>query len=142
MNKDGSIILLDTNTDNLSFLRDTLKLPGHKNELVYFSDANEAGVYIRENVSGAFLLLQNTEAPGIQLPDTRNMVYMHENFKTDALPYMFLVLTKDRTPLNTPHTFIHCYYKPDTVLDIAKLLVRVVDFWKGHVFPPRVTNQF
>jgi len=139
MNKDGKILLLDVNDNSNDFLCKRLKGLGYKNEIHCFTSSEEAGEYVRNNIMDTFILLQNADAPGIQVPDTRNMIYMHEKFRTDVVPYMFLVLTKNRTPLNALHTFVHCYYKPIPAEDIIETLENVIDFWKDHVFPPKVS---
>ena len=138
MNKNGKIILLDSDKASNDALCSSLKALGHKNEVLCFDDAEAAGYYLSENSLDVFLLLQNNTSQAVQIPDTRNMVYMHEKFKTDAVPHMFMVLTKDRQLTGRLHTFVHCYYKPAPVNELAATLGTVVDFWKDHVFPPRV----
>ncbi|TRW22545.1 hypothetical protein FMM05_16835 [Flavobacterium zepuense] len=138
MNKDGKILLLDVDANSKDFLCRRLKGLGYKNDVLCFSTSEEAGDFLRNNMLETFILLQNSDAPGIQVPDTRNMIYMHEKFRTDVLPYMFLVLTKNKTPLNALHTFVHCYYKPVAPEEIIETLENVIDFWKDHVFPPKV----
>jgi hypothetical protein len=139
MNKDGKIVLLDVDEGSKDFLCQQIKTFRYKNEVICFSSSEEAGDYMRNNILDVFLLLQSTNTPGIQVHDTRNMVYMHEKFKTDVLPYMFLVLTKSKTPLNSLHTFVHCYYKPADPTELIETLRDVVDFWKDHVFPPKIS---
>ncbi|KGO91577.1 hypothetical protein [Flavobacterium subsaxonicum] len=140
MNKDGTIVVLEADNDNRDFICQQIKALRYKNDVMCFSSSDEAGTYMRNNILDVFILLQSTNAPGIEVPDTRNMVYMHEKFKTDVLPYIFLVLTKSRTQLNSLHTFVHAYYKPDTeVNELANVLKGVIDFWKDHVFPPKVS---
>jgi hypothetical protein len=140
VNKNGTIIVLDNSSENGDLLCKSLARLGHKNKTLCFDDAGAAGHYLRENLTDVFLLLQNSTSPGVHVPDTRNMVYMHEKFKTDTIPYMFLVLAKDRLPAGL-HTFVHCYYKPAAINELTETLANVVNFWKDHVFPPRV-NQF
>lgn len=140
MNKNGKIILLDSDNASTDALCSSLKALGHKNEVLCFDDAEAAGYYLRQNQADVFLLLQNSASESVQVPDTRNMVYMHEKFKTDAVPYMFLVLTNDRLPTGRLHTFVHCYYKPAPLTEVTATLGDVVAFWKDHVFPPRVVQ--
>lgn len=140
VNKNGTIILLDNKSDNSDFLCSSLKKTGHKNEVLCFNDAEAAGQYLRENLTDVFILLQSSTSPGVQVPNTRNMVYMHEKFKSDTIPYMFLVLATEKLPQGL-HTFVHCYYKPAPLNELTETLTNVVNFWKDHVFPPRV-NQF
>ncbi|MXN91385.1 hypothetical protein GR160_09100 [Flavobacterium sp. Sd200] len=137
LNKNGNIVVLDNSKDNAALIGTAINEAGHKNKVVLFDDAEAAGHYLRENQKEVFMVLQNNATPAIQLPDSRNMVYMNEKFKSNAIPYMFLVLTEHEKPTGR-HTFIHCYYKTDEITGLSETLTSVVDFWKDHVFPPRV----
>ncbi len=141
MNKGGNIILLDENVDNGNFLCKGLEGFGLKNKVICFDGAEAAGQYLRENLTDMFMLLQSSTSPAVHVPDTRNMVYMHEKFKTDTIPYMFLVLGNNKLPQKGLHTFVHCYYKPAPLNELTGTLSNVISFWKDHVFPPRV-GQF
>ena len=141
MNKNGTILLLDNSNEDATLLHKGIKKLGHKNELLFFDDAESAGQHLRENLTDVFMLLQNSTTPSVQIPDTRNMVYMHEKFDTDKIPYIFLVLGQNKLPQNGLHTFVHCYYKPAAVDELTITLSTVVDFWKDHVFPPRVMHN-
>lgn len=132
--------MLDNSSDTTDFLCSSLKSSGLKNKVVCFNDAEAAGHYLLENLADVFMLLQNSASPAVQVPDTRNMVFMHEKFKTDKIPYLFLVLAKHKPAQTGVHTFIHCYYKHAPLEDLTKTLLHVISFWRDHVFPPRVNH--
>jgi hypothetical protein len=142
LNKNGTIIVLDSDSDNIDALCKSLKGLGHNNDVLCFHDAETAGYYMREHLLDVFILLQNSTSPAVHVPDTRNMVFIHEKFNTDTIPYMFLILTKDRHPQTGLHTFVHCYYKSAEVSELKETLASVVNFWKDHIFPPKVAQQF
>jgi len=137
MNKQGTIILLDTNQDDCTTLCKSLTSLGHNNKCIGFTNSAEATQYMRDNLSDIFILLQSTGTPSVEIPNTRNMVYMHETFDSAKLPYMLLMLTQPQFT-EKQHTFIHSYYIPDTVEKVNTTLSLVVSFWRDHVFPPKV----
>lgn len=137
MKKDGTIIIIDTDQHHCNQISNSLKASGHKNKCVGFTDAAEAANYLRDNIADMFLLLQNSATPGVVIANTRNMVYLHESFDTNKLPYMLLILTEPEQD-EPQHTFVHCYYKPDSAEGLAETLSKVSSFWKEQVFPPRV----
>ena len=141
MKKNGTIVLLDNDTAASDVICNGLKALGHRNEILCFDDSEAVAQYLADNQLNVFLLMQSTTSPGVQVPDTRNMVFMHESFNTDDVPYSFLVLTKQRLLTGRLHTFIHCYYKPAAVNNVIETLAGVIAFWKDHVFPPRVEHQ-
>jgi hypothetical protein len=141
MKKDGTIILLDTDDDHSRQVCDHIKAAGFKNEFVCFTTSGEAATYIKENTTDIFILMQSTLTDAIEIEDSRNMIYMHEKFDTERIPYMFLILANQNLPVNTAHTFVHCYYKPDTPVNLAASLSNVIEFWKDHMFPPKVNHN-
>lgn len=138
MNKEGKIILLDIDEEHREFLCGYLKSIGHKNEMLCFSDAQEAASYVNDNILDIFMFLQSSNSAGVQIPNTRNMIYMHEKFKVEILPYMFLVLSTEARIAGEVHKFVHCYYKFTEPQIVSKTLADVVDYWKDHIFPPKV----
>lgn len=141
LNKNGTIVLLDNDTAASDVICNGLKALGHRNEILCFDDSEAVAQYLADNQLNVFLLMQSTTSPGVQVPDTRNMIFMHESFNTDNVPYSFLVLTKQRLLTGRLHTFVHCYYKPAALSHVIETLTGVVDFWKDHVFPPRVEQH-
>ena len=141
MNKSGKILLLEPDSEICGTVCDKLTAIAGKNEVLCFSDIEAATQYITTNVSDVFVVLQNFTSPGMQLPDSRNMVYMHEKFNVDSIAYMFLVQSKEETLEDGLHTFIHCYYKPLDVHKLLKVFEDIIDFWKDHVFPSRLSRK-
>lgn len=139
MKKDGTIILVDTDADHSRQVCDHIKASGFRNEFACFTTSADVSAYVDENITDIFMLMQSTLTDAITIADTRNMIYMHEKFNTESVPYMFLILANQSLP-NVAHTFVHCYYKPDTVEHLSATLINVIDFWKDHVFPPRVNH--
>lgn len=140
MKKDGTIVVLDTNEEHCRLIHESVKAEGFKNNIVCFTNADEAGDYVKTNVPDIFIILQSTLTHALEIPHTRNMVYMHEKFDTDKIPYMFLLLHQ-RNPVDKAHTFVHTYYKPDEAGKQEDTLVAVISFWKDHVFPPKVNSM-
>jgi len=143
MNKSGQIILLEPDNETCGLLCSSLTAIAGKNEVVCFSDTEDASAHLAEHVSGVFLVLQNFSAPGLHLPHCRNMVYMHEKFNIESIAYMFLVQSKEETPADGLHTFIHCYYRDTDIAALPKTFTTVIDFWSDHIFPPHLArNRF
>ena len=138
MNKEGKIVLIDSHERNRAYLEGCLKGVGSKNEVVAFGDTESAQEYVAKHLSEIFLLLQSTESPRLEVPDTRNMIYMHEKFNNAELPYMFIVNTSPGDPKGLK-AFIHCYYKSSDNPTLSDTLCDVVLFWKEHIFPPKIT---
>lgn len=141
MKKDGTVILLGTDEERCDALCKALSSLGHKNKCVGFTNSVEASTYLRDNLSDIFIVLQSTGMPGIEIANTRNMVYLHEAFDSDKLPYMLLILTP-LIPImpgsEAQHTFVHCYYKESDLKELTETLSGVLHFWQEQIFPPKV----
>jgi len=138
MKKDGTILLIDSDETHGTQVCNGMQAAGFKNNFVCLADAHEAGDYISKNIHDIFIVMQSMATSAITIENTRNMVYMHEKFDTEKVPYMFLLLTNNKLPETGSHTLVHCYYKPDTTQSLANSLGNVISFWKDHVFPPKV----
>ncbi len=140
MNKDGQILLVETDPHACGQLCTALNRLQVANEILCFSDIDKASQYLKEKYEDVFLVLQNVAAPGLQLPKSRNMVYMHEKFNVPEVAYMFLIHpnTADTPP---KHTFIHCYYRLAALETMSNLFQNIVEYWNNYVFPPMGVQQ-
>lgn len=134
MEKNGTILLVENDAHTcgqLCTVLNSLRIP---NEVVCFSDTEKATQYLTQNYKNVFVVLQNVASPGLQMPNSRNMVYMHEKFNVPEVAYMFLI-----HPLNTQeshkHTFVHCYYRIIENGNLSNLFTGIIEYWKAHLFP-------
>jgi hypothetical protein len=140
MKKNGTILLVEEDAATGSQLCDVLNDLRVPNPVVYFSDTQEATQYLIQNHEDVFVVLQNAASPGLYLPESRNMVYMHEKFNVPEVAYMFLIHpTKANDAQN--HTFVHCYYRLTADSNLKQLFTDIVKYWKEHLFPARQVQQ-
>lgn len=132
-------MLLEADEQKCGILCSGLASLSVTNEILCFSDAEKASQFLKEHYKDVFVVLQNFSSPGLQLHNTRNMVYMHEKFNIPEIAYMFLIHPlEDKNRID--HTFIHCYYRfmdNDRVNDVFAL---IINFWKAHTFPARLNR--
>lgn len=135
MDKDGKILLVETDTHACAQLGEVLNTLHIPNEVVCFSNAAQASEYLNKNYKDVFLVLQNVASPGLQLPNSRNMVYMHEKFNIPEVAYVFLI--HPHAPAGqTRHTFLQCYYRGTDTGSLKKVFSEMVTYWKAQVFNP------
>ncbi len=128
-------MLVETDTHNCGQLHAMLNALHIHNTVVCFSDTDEATHYLKRHHKDVFLVLQNVASPGLQLPDSRNMVYMHEKFNVPEVAYMFLIHPRNTEGENHHHTFVHCYYREGNTEKLMRLFQSVIEYWQEHLFP-------
>jgi hypothetical protein len=132
MEKDGKILLVETDEQACGQLADVLSGLHMANETVCFSNAETASEYLSKNYNDIFMVLQNVASPGLQLPDSRNMIYMHEKFNIAEVAYVFLI--HPNAPKEKTHTFVHCYYRTAPAINLKKVFAELITYWKAQIF--------
>ncbi|KOS06812.1 hypothetical protein AM493_12840 [Flavobacterium akiainvivens] len=135
MDKDGKILLVETDEQVCGELNELLAGLNIPNEVECFTDAAKASGYLNMHYNEVFLVLQNAASPGLQLPDSRNMVYMHEKFNISEVAYVFLIHPKALKG-KPAHTFVHCYYRTMDTQNLKRVFTDIINYWKDQVFSP------
>jgi hypothetical protein len=135
MDKDGKILLVETNTQACAQLEEALNGLNMPNSVACFTDSDQASEYLNTHYNEVFMVLQNAASPGLQLPESRNMVYMHEKFNVPEVAYIFLVQSN-----KLKRTFVHCYYRMVQPEKLRNVFTEIINYWKDQVFNPAETR--
>ena len=133
MYKNGKIILVEPDPHACGSFRTILHGLGLPNEVVCFSDVAMATEYLSTQYTDVFLVLQNAESDALQLPNSRNMIYMHEKFNIPEIACMFLILPHQENA-QAQHTFVHTYYRSSDANALKTIFSGIAEHWKAQVF--------
>lgn len=133
MYKDGKIILVEPDLHACGSLRTILQGLSLPNEVVCFNDVAMASEFLSAQYTNVFLVLQNAESDALQLPNSRNMIYMHEKFNIPEIACMFLILPQQENA-KAQHTFVHTYYHNSDAHALKNIFSGIAEHWKAQVF--------
>lgn len=132
MLKNGPIILIDDDADEVEILRDALQKLGIQNELIWFSDGLSAFSYLKTTEAKPLLIFSDINMPGVSGIELRRRITEDEEAKRKSVPFVFL--TTASGTLAIKEAYAMCvqgfFQKPPLFDDYMKLVKQIYDYWQ------------
>lgn len=137
MNLDGKIIAIDDDIDDLDIIREVFEIVieknKYKNEVVTFSDSEEALSYLQNMSDSPFLIISDINMPKLNGFEIRQIVFDDIKLRDKCVPYVFLTTSGDNTDFmkKSYELSIQGYFtKPNDYRVYEQLLTDVIRYWK------------
>ena len=133
MNKNGPILIIEDDIDDLKFLRGVFKKLDFSNEVLFFIDGEEALNYLNKpDVMRPFLILSDVDLPKL------SGVELREKLKTDAdlsircIPYLFFSkAAEQRAVIDAYSKSAQGFFVKQTELPkLEKMISVIMEYWK------------
>jgi CheY-like chemotaxis protein len=140
MNKTGPIIVIEDDADDQDVLVEIFKKLEYKNEIIYFSDGNEALEFLNKTDIHPFLILSDINMPKINGFELRNKVFTNAQLQTKCIPYLFFTTaTTKKAVLDAYALSVQGFFiKPNRIADLEQTLKKIIEYWQECIAP----NQF
>src|SRR5690606_5841989 len=96
MNKRGPIILIEDDADDQEILIDVFKSLDYKNEIIFFSDGEEALTYLIETKTEPFIIFSDINMPKLTGMELRAKVHENEDLRLKSIPYLFFTTSAEQ----------------------------------------------
>jgi CheY-like chemotaxis protein len=132
MQKYGPIIVIEDDVDDQLLLSETFQSLSYPNQVLFFSDGNDAIDYLEKTESSPFLILSDINMPAIDGFELRKKIRTHEALKVRCVPYLFFTTgaqanaVRDAYSMSAQGFFI----KPNTIQDLQNTIRKIVEYWQ------------
>src|SRR5688572_7102573 len=96
MNLTGPVIVIEDDTDDQQMLEEIFKGLDYGNEIIFFSDGNEALKYLNLTDVMPFLILSDINMPRISGWELRSRIHQNEKLNIKCIPYLFFTTAADK----------------------------------------------
>jgi CheY-like chemotaxis protein len=124
VNKEGSIIIIEDDPDDIDIYRSIFKDLGTLNEVCYFNDSEYVIVYLREIKTKPFLLLSDVNMSPLNGFELRKIIHNDPILNNKCVPYIFF--TTDASPKTVEQAYM---------LSVQGIFEKPNDYnqWKIHI---------
>ena len=96
MNKDGPIILIEDDLDDQGILSDVFKELNYENEIIFFSDSQEALDFLTATKVEPFIIFSDINMPKLSGAELREKVHNNEDLRMKSIPYLFFTTSAEQ----------------------------------------------
>ena len=138
MAKTGAIVIVEDDSDDQEIIRDVLSELGVKNDLVFFSDCNEALHYLKTVTDNPFLIICDINLPAVNGLEFKQQIDQDEALKQKSIPFVFMSTATNPVIVTEAYSrvAIQGYFeKQHTYAEMKKTLSLIVEYWQRCKHP-------
>jgi CheY-like chemotaxis protein len=133
----GKIILVDDQNYEKTFLEESLMDNDWAIEVEYFSDAIQALEHLHQNADDIFLIISDMNMPKMSGMEFKKKIDQDSFLRLKSIPFIFCSSDIKKEQVKTAYEYrVQGYFKkPDTIEKQAKMLEKIVLYWKSCIHP-------
>lgn len=137
MNKRGPIILIEDDTDDQEILTDVFNSLGYKNEIIFFSDGEEALTFLMETNTEPFIIFSDINMPKLTGLELRAKVHENEDLRLKSIPYLFFTTSAEQKHVIEAYSksIQGFFVKPLSFQELKETIKTIVEYWQKCVSP-------
>ncbi|HUR66622.1 MAG TPA: response regulator [Chitinophagaceae bacterium] len=142
MNKNGPVIIIEDDEDDLELLKDVFKELDYPNEIKFFLNGVDAFNHLEKTDERPFLILSDINLPKLSGFDLRDKIHNNEDLKLKCIPYLFFTTATDqRSVIDAYSKSIQGFFtKPSSTEDLKRVIRNIMEYWKDCHSPNFMTS--
>lgn len=137
MNKAGPIIIIEDDLDDQELLNDVFLSLKYPNEVIFFSDGEQALKYLTETLTEPFIIFSDINMPRLSGMELRNKIHENEDLRIKSIPYLFFSTSAEQSYIVDAYSksIQGFFVKPSDYSEIKDTIHIIVEYWLKCVSP-------
>ena len=137
MNKDEPIILIEDDLDDQGILSDVFKELNYENEIIFFSDSQEALDFLTATKVEPFIIFSDINMPKLSGAELREKVHNNEDLRMKSIPYLFFTTSAEQKAVVDAYSksIQGFFIKPNEYGKLKRVIKIIVEYWQECVSP-------
>ena len=137
MNKGGPIIIIEDDLDDQELLSDVFTTLDYKNEIIFFSDGEQALKYLTETAVEPFIIFSDINMPRLSGLELREKIHENEDLRIKSIPYLFFTTSAEQSHVVDAYSksIQGFFVKPSNYDEIKDTIRVIVAYWSKCVSP-------
>lgn len=143
MNKNGPILVIEDDADDLMLIEEAFKTLGYENEMRFFADAPTALHCLQTEEINPFLIISDLNMPRMNGFELRDIIREDKRLSQKCIPYVFLSTSADKDAVYKAYTLSAQGYfqKPNSISQLKETLRSMVEYWRKCYSPANFAAQ-
>ncbi|MCW3081752.1 response regulator [Segetibacter sp.] len=137
MNSNGPVIIIEDDADDQEILEEVFLKLNYPNEIVFFSDGEEALNYLNRTDIAPFLILSDINMPKLDGFALRNKIKTDAALQVKCIPYLFFsTASTQKAVIDAYSLSVQGFFlKQNSMRELEKTISVIMDYWKQCVAP-------
>jgi CheY-like chemotaxis protein len=136
--KSGPIILLEDDNDDHEIFKTILDEIGIKNQLIWFTRADEAFHFLKTTSKQPFIIFSDVNLPGKNGIEFKKEIDQDPQLRAKSIPFVFYSTSIEQKKVNEAYTQMTVqgfFQKSSTYEEIKRRILIIMDYWKECKHP-------
>lgn len=132
MNKAGPIIIIDDDAGDQQLLNIVFEELQLENEVIFFSDGEQAFGYLTMEAIEPFLVLSDINMPKLNGLELREKVNSNEELKLKCIPYLLFSTSAEQNHVVEAYSksVQGFFVKPNSIEELRRTIQIIVAYWR------------
>ena len=137
MNRNGPVIIIEDDADDQEILLEVFQKLNYNNEIIFFTDSNEALTYLNRHDVAPFLILSDINMPKLDGFALRNKIYTDALLQLKCIPYLFFsTASSQKAVIDAYSLSVQGFFiKQNSFAELEKTIQIIMEYWKRCVAP-------
>jgi CheY-like chemotaxis protein len=137
MNKKGPIIVIEDDMDDQFILKDIFVQLNYTNEIIFFTDGNQALEFLNRTDVQPFLILSDINMPLINGFELRQKIFTNDQLQNKCIPYLFFTTGANKKAVVDAYALSvqGFFLKPHTEAALKNTIRKIVEYWQECIAP-------
>ena len=142
MNKRGPFIIIEDEEDDKHILEMEFKELDYRNELIFFSDGEQALDYLNKTEIIPFIILSDVNMPKVVGFELRNEIHTNEKLSIKCIPFIFFTTAANKAAVTKAYSLSvqGFFIKPFEYNKIRDTMKSIIEYWQ-NAFLQRASSR-
>lgn len=132
MNKNGPVVVIEDDDDDQAILKEVFEKLDYPNEVIFFSDGQEALDYLHQTEVLPFLILSDINMPKLDGFALREKLRSDAALQLKCIPYLFFsTAATQKTVIDAYSLSVQGFFvKQSSIAEIEATISAIMEYWK------------
>ncbi len=137
MNRNGPVIVIEDDTDDQDLLKEIFKKLDYPNEIIFFTDGEDALIFLNKTDTIPFLILSDINMPKLNGFALRDKIRTDAQLQIKCIPYLFFSTAASQAAVVDAYSLsVQGFFtKPNSIIDFEETIKVIMEYWKKCVAP-------
>ncbi len=137
MNKNGPVVIIEDDMDDQLILTEVFQKLNYENEIIFFTDGQDALDFLNESAVLPFLILSDINMPKLDGFALRTKLKADAELQVKCIPYLFFsTAISQKAVIDAYSMSVQGFFVKQTSLrEIEKTISVIMEYWKRCAAP-------